>query len=95
MAGHALFIKDDRSVFAHIHPTGSVSMATLAIIAGDGAGAAADPHAAHRSMAMATTPLPPEISFPYACPTPGRYRVVVQFKRGATIHTAFFAAQVE
>jgi hypothetical protein len=28
------------------------------------------------------------------CPTPGRYRVVVQFKRGETIQTAFFVAQV-
>lgn len=87
MAGHAVFAKDDRSVFAHIHPTGSVSMATLAVMDG----AQADPHAGHH---MHATALPPEIAFPYGCPQPGRYRIVVQFKRGQTIETAFFAATV-
>jgi hypothetical protein len=98
MAGHAAFIKSDRSVFAHIHPSGSVSMASLAVMdAGGGAGnktatgTPANPHAGH---AGHHATLPPEISFPYACPTPGLYRLMVQFKRGDAIHTAFFEATV-
>jgi hypothetical protein len=97
MAGHAAFIKDDRSVFAHIHPSGSVSMATLALIeSGNGSGVSADPHAAHKGHAgHHAAALPPEIAFPYACPKPGLYRIVVQFKRGDVIQTAFFSARVD
>ena len=29
MAGHAEFVRSDFSVFAHVHPSGSVSMASL------------------------------------------------------------------
>ena len=39
MAGHAEFIASDFSVFAHVHPDGSVSMAALAL-AGASSGAA-------------------------------------------------------
>ena len=87
MAGHAVFLKHDRSVFAHVHPSGSVAMAALTLVAPAGA----DPHAGH---AMHEMPLPPEISFPYACPQPGDYRVFVQFKRGDVIETASFDASV-
>src|SRR5262249_42840561 len=38
MLGHAAFIARDLSVFAHVHPTGSVPMAALGIV---------DPHASH------------------------------------------------
>lgn len=41
MPGHAVFLKTDRSVFAHVHPAGSVPMASLQL-------AGADPHAAHQ-----------------------------------------------
>ncbi|HVR63050.1 MAG TPA: hypothetical protein VMU50_14205, partial [Polyangia bacterium] len=88
MAGHAAFVKDDGSVFAHIHPSGSVPMATLSLVEG---GERRDPHAGHQMHAAA---LPPEIAFPYACPKAGRYRIVVQFRRADTIETALFAATV-
>ena len=75
-------------------------MASLAVMdAGGGGGAGsktstgtpANPHAGH---AGHHATLPPEISFPYACPTPGLYRLIVQFKRGDAIHTAFFEVTV-
>ncbi len=88
MAGHAVFLSHDRAVFAHVHPTGSVPMAALALV--DKA-AGADPHAGHH---MAPDPLPPEIAFPYACPRAGDYRIFVQFRRGETIETAIFDATV-
>jgi hypothetical protein len=88
MAGHAVFLSHDRAVFAHVHPTGSVSMAALALV--DKA-AGADPHAGHH---MAPDPLPPDIAFPSACPRAGDYRIFVQFRRGETIETAIFDATV-
>jgi hypothetical protein len=90
MAGHALFIKHDRTVFAHVHPTGSVPMAALMLV-NAGATNTADPHAGH---AMHRATLPPEVGFPYACPQPGRYRIVVQVKRGTTVETATFDTDV-
>ena len=86
MAGHAVFLSHDRAVFAHVHPTGSVPMAALALV-----NKSADPHAGHR---MAPEPLPPEISFPYAFPRAGDYRIFVQFRRGDVIETAIFDASV-
>ena len=88
MAGHAVFLSHDRAVFAHVHPTGSVPMAALALV---NRATGADPHAGHH---MAPEPLPPEIAFPYACPRAGDYRIFVQFRRGDVIETAIFDAPV-
>jgi hypothetical protein len=87
MAGHAAFLKHDRTVFAHVHPSGSASMAALGLVAPPGV----DPHAGHAMHAM---PLAPEITFPYACPQPGDYRVFVQFRRADVIETAAFDVSV-
>src|SRR4029077_15490961 len=35
MAGHAVFVRSDRAVFAHVHPAGSVPMSALAIVQKD------------------------------------------------------------
>ena len=80
MQGHAAFIKTDGSVFAHIHPSGTVPMAALAL-------AQADPHAGHN---MGLTSLPPVVSFPYALPKPGAYRIIVQIKRAGKVETGIF-----
>jgi hypothetical protein len=80
MQGHAAFIKTDGSVFAHIHPSGTVPMAALAL-------AQADPHAGHN---MGRSSLPPVVSFPYALPKPGAYRMIVQIKRASRVETAIF-----
>jgi hypothetical protein len=85
MAGHAEFVKSDLSVFAHIHPAGSVSMASLMIAQKD-SGLPMD----HSSMSA----VPVEVSFPYAFPQPGEYRLFVQLKRHGEIETGVFDAQV-
>jgi len=85
MAGHAEFVKSDFSVFAHIHPAGSVSMASL-MIAQQDSGIPMD----HASMIT----LSPEVSFPYAFPQPGEYRLFVQLRRNGHIETGVFRAQV-
>jgi len=83
MLGHAAFVKSDRTVFAHVHPSGSVPMAALALTNGD-------PHAGH----YMGSGLPSEVSFPYGLPRPGAYRIYVQIKRRGTIETGVFDAQV-
>src|SRR5439155_19674927 len=56
MLGHAAFVSHDRSVFAHVHPFGSVAMPALELAQ------PANPHAGH---AMANGGLPSEVSFLY------------------------------
>jgi hypothetical protein len=82
MGGHAEFIKEDGSVFAHVHPTGSVPMASVNV---------ASPAA---MMAMHETKPGPVVSFPYGIPTPGRYRVFVQMKRVGRVETGTFEVVV-
>jgi hypothetical protein len=94
MAGHAVVARADGAVFVHLHPTGSVSMASLSLFArreaaGGGAGTAGT-HAAHRP----TTAVPADLSFPFAFPRPGRYRIWVQAKSGGEVLTGAFEAVV-
>ncbi len=78
MAGHAAIVRIDRSVFAHLHPSGSVAMPALML--------AQAPH----DMFPAGHALPPEVSFPYAFPQPGDYRIFVQMKRAGQVVTGAF-----
>ena len=100
MPGHAEFLRLDGSVFAHVHPAGSVSMAALEIAqAGLGTepstGGSSLPGFEHPGMTMPGALLSPEVSFPYGFPKPGVYRIFVQIKRGGRIETGAFDARVE
>ena len=86
MPGHAAFVSADRSVFAHVHPSGSVPMAALGLTQ------PANPHAGH--MMMQAGP-PAEVAFPYGFPKPGPYRIYVQVKRAGQVVTGIFDANVE
>jgi hypothetical protein len=106
MLGHAAFVKDDSSVFAHVHPSGTVSMAALMMAAQQNqpnASAASGPASAESMPGMdmsggkmpseaAASRIPNTVSFPYGFPTPGSYRIFVQMKHGQTIETAAFDA---
>jgi hypothetical protein len=86
MLGHAAFVSVDRSVFAHVHPSGSVPMPAIELAQPE------NPHAGHMTMQSG---LPAEASFPYGFPKPGAYRIFVQMKRAGAIVTGVFDAQVE
>ena len=86
MPGHAAFVRTDLSVFAHVHPSGSVPMATLGLVEQPASGAG---HGLHHSG------LPPVVTFPYGFPQPGNYRIYVQMKRAGKIETGVFDAKVE
>jgi hypothetical protein len=91
MPGHAAFVKNDGTVFAHIHPSGSVSMAALMV-----ANPSSPDHGMqHRMDQMPMSSLPAEVSFPYAFPTPGDYRIIVNMKHGGVIETGIFDASVQ
>ena len=84
MPGHAIFVRRDLKVFAHVHPAGSAPMAAL-----DLAMPSNTSHAQHL-----TTP-PATVSFPYGFPEPGQYRIFVQMKRAGVIITGAFDADVK
>ncbi|MDX2191800.1 MAG: hypothetical protein NW201_00505 [Gemmatimonadales bacterium] len=107
MAGHAVVAREDGAVFVHLHPAGTASAAAAAALTvrrladtarGAVAGrlAAGDAHAVHAAHATRAAParLPGSLRFPWAFPSPGRYRVWVQVKRGGAIRTAAFELQV-
>ena len=83
MNGHAAFIKDDGSVFAHVHPSGTASMAAMMLAAQQNG----------QDIAMPATPSD-TVAFPYGFPSPGRYRIIVQMKHSHTIETGIFDATV-
>jgi hypothetical protein len=96
MAGHAEIVRSDRSVFAHIHPDGSVAMAALEL-AQKNSGSPTGPNgtsAMAMTMQMPTGPISPEVSFPYGFPKPGEYRMFVQIKRAGHVETGVFDTQV-
>jgi hypothetical protein len=107
MAGHAEIVNSDGSVFAHIHPDGSVAMAALELTqknsaqAFSGANAQAGANAGGNmsgtgmsGMDMSMDPRSARVSFPYGFPKPGAYRLFVQMKRGGTIETGVLDTQV-
>ena len=94
MVGHAAFVKDDGTVFAHVHPSGTVSMAALMMAAAQNDAAAKKTDTAMSAMPGmgAESRVPNTVGFPYGFPTPGAYRIFVQMKHGATVETAAFDA---
>ena len=104
MAAHAAIVKSDASVFVHLHPAGSVSMAAFEIAQASLPGgiqiAGRRRNGGHARMAMAmpaatAASFGPEISFPYGFPKPGLYRIFVQIKRAGQIQTGIFEAAVQ
>jgi hypothetical protein len=85
MAAHVMIASRDASVFVHLHPSGSISMAAMQKFSGRGA---SDPHASH------VMPLDSAVAIPYAFPKAAAYRIFVQIKRGGKVMTAAFDVDV-
>jgi hypothetical protein len=99
MLGHAAFIKTDGTVFAHIHPDGTMAMAAYMMAnPQEQMNGATNPGAMNMGkmpgMDTSNTELPNSVSFPYGFPSPGEYRIFVQMKHGGTIETGIFDADV-
>jgi hypothetical protein len=91
MGGHLVIVKRDLTVFAHVHPSGSMPMAALMLL---------EKQPDSSSKEMATMPgmhepaLPPEVTFPYGFPEPGNYRLFVQVNRNGQVQTVAFDTHV-
>lgn len=105
MAAHAEIIRSDGTVFAHVHPAGSVSMAALDLAQNDtvaesrtsqdgSPGGMFGMNMAMPSMSMPSA-ISPEISLPYGFPQAGLYRIFVQVKRAGRVETAVFDATAQ
>lgn len=98
MAAHAEVVCSDLSVFAHIHPNGSVAMASLDLAQ---AGLVPQSLTGSRPMEMdmnmthSFSALPSDFDFPYGFPHPGDYRMFVQIKRLDNVQTAVFNVHVQ
>jgi hypothetical protein len=89
MAGHAVFIRSDGAVFAHVHPAGSITMAALDLAQKE-AGIQVGSRHQHTMNARFS-----EVSFPYGFPQPGDYRIFVQIKRLGKVQTGVFDTHVD
>ena len=124
MMGHAVILKYDGSVYVHLHPVGTYSMASQEIIQNRMKGSGKIPPLPEpsafrdsinrliskiRSMSedernaylnagmkeMAMTGMDGMVTFPYAFPSPGNYRIWIQTKRDGKILNSAFDATVE
>lgn len=100
MDGHAVVVRDDASVFIHLHPMGTGAMAAQEAFAARERGdttedgrlrdvsgdTPAPDHSRHAAAAPRT------VAFPYVFPRPGRYMIWVQVKRNGTVVTGRYAA---
>jgi hypothetical protein len=96
MAAHAAIVRSDGTVFAHVHPTGSVPMASFELAQASLPASLGQSAPSSMNMAqMGSDKVAPEISIPYGFPKTGLYRVFVQVKRAGQIQTAVFDANVK
>jgi hypothetical protein len=92
MGGHLVIVKRDLTVFAHVHPSGSMPMAALMLLENQKNNGTPEITA---MPGMRETAMPPEVTFPYGFPDPGDYRMFVQIKRSGQVQTVAFDAHVE
>ena len=104
MPSHAVITREDGAVFVHLHPAGTISMASQLAFAlrqpGDtvrgvlGARITSAEQASAPQTSMVMEGNPGTVTLPYAFPKPGRYRIWVQVKVGGKVLTGVFDAEV-
>ena len=85
MAAHAVVLRNDDSVFIHLHPKGTVTTAAQRVFElRDRGDTTADGRVPASALAQAPSNMNMQmsgrLSFPYEFPRPGRYRIWVQVK---------------
>jgi hypothetical protein len=90
MYGHLIIQHADGTVFTHLHPLGSISMASQRRFAErEHAG-----YLANQSLDLLCSPASTTLSFPYAFPKPGQYRLWLQTKLKGQIRTVAYELAV-
>jgi hypothetical protein len=91
MYGHLIIENSDGTVFNHLHPLGSVSMVSQRLFAErEKAG-----YLANKPLDQFCTAALPELSFPYAFPKAGVYRLWLQTKVAGRILTGAYTLSVQ
>jgi hypothetical protein len=88
MLGHAVVRRADGEVFTHLHPVGTISMAAQELFARRERPAGAPPVSTPGESAR-------EVTFPYAFPRPGDYRLWVQVRIAGRVLTGVFDVCVQ
>ena len=93
MGGHAMVHRSDGSVFLHLHPSGSVPMASQTFVERQvrDAASAEEPAMAHASMVGVDAG---RVSFPVVFPSSGDYQIWVQVRVGEDVRTVGFRTTV-
>ncbi|WP_419162673.1 hypothetical protein [Candidatus Palauibacter sp.] len=86
MRSHAALTRDDGAVFVHLHPAGTISMGSLAVLTPDTPPMADEGVGARGEAGV--------VEFPFAFPQPGEYTIWVQVKRAGRVLTGAFRARV-
>ncbi len=90
MLGHAVVRRRDGAVFTHLHPAGTISMAAQQLFTR--LDNPAEPASTQPPAPIAATN---EVTFPYAFPQPGDYRMWVQVRIAGRVLTGVFDASVK
>ena len=94
MLGHAAVRRQDGSVFAHLHPLGSFSMASQEVFRQRETRSGADNPGSAKSVPPANTPAN-RVSFPYQFPKPGQYRLWIQVRIAGRVLTAVYDIEIK
>ncbi|HEV8448337.1 MAG TPA: hypothetical protein VGQ44_16025 [Gemmatimonadaceae bacterium] len=98
MAAHAVVIRDDQSVFVHLHPMGTVSTTAQQVFrardAGDTTLHGRLKPGSLDARPMTGMPMSGQFTLPYEFPKPGRYRLWVQVKPAQEVLTGVFDVTV-
>lgn len=100
MMSHAAVRRDDGSVFIHLHPTGTISMAAQMLFETRGrseketAGGEMDHGEMDHSRHAMGGETVSTVTLPYVFPRAGDYRIWVQVKSAGRVYTGVFATEV-
>ena len=98
MLSHAAVVRDDGSLFVHLHPSGSINLtAQQRFVEAENARGGEDLPAGrgHAGAMDRTSPTAGSVTFPFVFPEPGSYRIVAPVKMGAAVVRAPFDLVVE
>jgi hypothetical protein len=89
MWSHAVVRSRDGTVFTHLHPAGTISIASQELFARRERG-----EDIRKPIDVVCGRFERELAFPYAFPTAGKYRIWVQLKSGGEVLTAAYDIEV-
>jgi hypothetical protein len=97
MFGHAIVRRRDGAVYTHLHPAGTISMASQEVFERKEARikGGAQPRDLRPAPAVHSEGNAESVAFPYEFPEPGPYRIWVQVKNSGRVLTGVFDVVVE